>query len=671
MIQNEEFIDDFLLEANQHMDTIEHTLLTLEDEEDFEKVNDIFRAIHSIKGTAGFFGLSNIVDLSHAMENVFGEIRKQKLKPNKAVITHSITALDLLKHMIADLQFSETLDLTEVIHNLNQLIFINSISPEAAYEFMDPYNQIFKVSNIHQESMANFVKENFNFYAISLGINHHLSLYEGGPIKMFHRIEAIGSLLDTQIDCTDIKSLDHVLIALENGSADVHLRITLASKLEKNDVAVVVNVPKTYIVELTLQNQFYIPEKTDEKEMKTSETDFTPLQNSSVDIGDESIQVKLSKLDHLMDLIGELVISESIVTQNPEILNLNLMSFQKASRQHRKIILELKEIITDVRLIPLTNLFHKMKRVVRDVSIKLNKDVEIEIIGDDIEVDKKIAEIISDPLIHLIRNAVDHGIELPQIRKEKNKKETGKIHLKASKTGSEIIICIKDDGKGLNPYEIYQTAYNQNIVYKSFDELSYQEIFNLILEPGFSTKTEVTEYSGRGVGMDVVLKSIQKVGGTISIDSQEGFGTTFNIKLPLTLSIVEGMLVALDTGIYIIPTLNIKNCIIPNQDMIICGTNNEKLIRIGKKTYPIIVLKSYLGFSGEEEDLLKGILIEIENDKGNAIIWVNKIINHQQIVVKKLPKHLKNTEKLSGCTLLGNGKVSLIVDVDQLVNYKN
>lgn len=303
---------------------------------------------------------------------------------------------------------------------------------------------------------------------------------------------------------------------------------------------------------IILDKEIKIP-KLESIDEKTEEKQSTPNH-----VAQNVISVSVTKLDQLMDLVGEMVIAEAMVTQNPDLKDLELENFHKSARQLRKITNELQDIVMSIRMVPLSTTFLKMHRIVRDISKKQGKEVELQLIGEETEVDKNIIEHIGDPLMHLIRNAVDHGIEDGDIRETKGKNKAGKITLEAKNAGSDVLIIIKDDGKGLNRDKLIEKGLEKNLINKPIEELTDKEVYNLIFHPGFSTKENVTEFSGRGVGMDVVVKNLEAIGGSIHVDSIEDKGTTITLKIPLTLAIIDGMNVRVGEARYTIPLMNVR-----------------------------------------------------------------------------------------------------------------
>jgi two-component system chemotaxis sensor kinase CheA len=384
------------------------------------------------------------------------------------------------------------------------------------------------------------------------------------------------------------------------------------------------------------------------------------------------ISVNVTKLDKLMDLVGEMVIAEAMVIQNPDLkAMMNIENFHKAARQLHKITTELQDTVMSIRMVPLSNTFHKMHRIVRDMGKKLERQVKLELIGEETEVDKNIIEHISDPLMHLVRNAIDHGIESASERMANGKQNIGTITLEAKNAGNDVLIYIKDDGKGLNKEKLLAKGQEQGLITKPENEMTDKEIYNLIFIPGFSTKENISEFSGRGVGMDVVIKNIEAVGGSASVESIEESGTTVILKIPLTLAIIDGMNVKVGNSCYTIPTTAIKESFRPRKKDYIKDPDANEMIMVRGDCYPILRLNECFHVKTTITDFTEGILIMVEQDEKVLCIFADELLGQQQVVVKALPNYIKNIRKiqgLSGCTLLGDGSISLILDIGGLIS---
>jgi two-component system chemotaxis sensor kinase CheA len=440
-------------------------------------------------------------------------------------------------------------------------------------------------------------------------------------------------------------------------------------QLEKED-----NKQNVKPLEIKLpERKIQVPELPVIPEAQHKEKDING-KDSQMSVTTQSIiSVSVAKLDKLMDLVGEMVIAEAMVIQNPDLQGLILNNFQKASRQLSKITSEIQDVVMSIRMVPLSATFHKMHRIVRDMNKKLGKDVKLEIIGEDTEVDKNIIEHISDPLMHLVRNALDHGIESAQEREQKGKPGSGTITLEAKNAGSDVLVIVKDDGKGLDKARILKKARENNLLYKNEEDMADREIYNMILLPGFSTKEKVTEFSGRGVGMDVVTKNIETVGGALLVDSVIDKGTLITLKIPLTLAIIDGMTIKVGNSYYTIPTVAIKESFRPKEQDLITDPDGNEMIMVRGQCYPILRLHERFKVKTAITGFTDGIIIMVELEDRRICIFADGLIGQQQVVVKSLPEYIQQLRKikgLGGCTLLGDGSISLILDVTGLINAK-
>ncbi len=385
------------------------------------------------------------------------------------------------------------------------------------------------------------------------------------------------------------------------------------------------------------------------------------------------ISVNLNKLDVLLDLVGEIVITEAMVTSNPDLKGLKLDNFQKSARQLRKLNSELQDAVMSMRMVPISGAFNKMTRIVRDMKVKLGKDVELIFEGEDTEVDKSIIDQLNDPLMHMVRNSMDHGIEENvEDRIAAGKSPKGKITLSAYNASGEVIIVIADDGQGIDPEKVLAKAERNGILTKPSSEYSEKEILNMIMLPGFSTNEQVTEYSGRGVGMDVVKKNIEKIGGSVSVDSKFGQGSNFVIKIPLSLSIVDGMEISVGNSIFTIPINSIRNSFKVQPNQLVKDTTGKEMVMVYGECYPLIRLYQLYDLKPNTENIFDGIVILVETDGKSACIFADELIGEQQVVLKPFPAILGNYNikqyGMSGCSILGDGSITIIIDVSNVIS---
>lgn len=383
------------------------------------------------------------------------------------------------------------------------------------------------------------------------------------------------------------------------------------------------------------------------------------------------ISVNLNRLDVLMNIVGEIVITESMVTASSELEGVKLDSFTKSARQLRKLTDELQDIAMSIRMVPVSGAFQKMHRIVRDMNKKLDKNVELVLIGEETEVDKTVVDGIGDPLMHLIRNSMDHGIESREDRIKAGKEPNGKIILSAQNTGGEIMISVQDDGKGLDADSLLQKAQERGLLTKKPSEYTEREIYNLLMLPGFSTKEQVTEFSGRGVGMDVVKKNIERIGGTINIESKKGYGMATIFKIPLTLAIMDAMQIAVGSEILTMPINVIRQSFKVKKEDIVEDVNGSLMVNIRGVCHSILKLYEIFDLDTDVTDIEEGILIQLELDGHAVCIFADKLLGQHQIVVKPLPAYFNNYDVrsygITGCTILGDGGISLILEISSLL----
>lgn len=381
----------------------------------------------------------------------------------------------------------------------------------------------------------------------------------------------------------------------------------------------------------------------------------------------QDIRVDLNKLDHLINLVGELVIAEAMVVRHPALLNLQDETLEKAVHHLRRVSSDLQDIAISVRMIPLSATFKKMTRLVHDLSQKAAKSVQLELVGEETEVDKTVIELINDPLVHIVRNSMDHGIESREDRSAAGKPETGTITIEARHEGGEVLIIISDDGRGLNREKILNKVIEKGVVSGDGSALTDEQVFKFVFEAGISTAAKVTDISGRGVGMDVVKRNIEKLKGRVEVQSVPGQGTIVILHVPLTLAIIDGMLVRVGDSQYTIPLLSIRESIRAEPAQITCTPDGQEIVRVRNELLPVLRLHKLFARNPDYADLTRGILIVVESNNRLVSLFVDEILGQYQTVIKGLSEYLGKARGVSGCTILGNGEVSLILDIGGLI----
>lgn len=679
-------LDMYLFEANSLLEQLDDILLRAELEQAFDKecIDEIFRIMHTIKGSSAMMQFNSIMTISHKVEDLFYYIRENGINSqhNEELVNLVFKFTDFIKGEIFKIE--EGQELEENLEPFEREIadFLNVISGKTdAYGSLQDEAALTQstamlVEEILEEKNEELIAEETQEstkYAIKIIFDDDIGM------ENIRAYLIINQLKETGIDFTykpenveRISETSHeivkdgfVVYINNNESLDAAIRV----------VREALNVKNYTVIEYTDEHE-QVKEKTSEmktdtdlasvvkKEVKNTKTDSKHNKQSL-------ITVNLTKLDKLVNIVGELVIAESMVASDNEIKKLNLDSFTKSTRQMRKLTDELQDIVMSLRMVPVSGIFQKMKRIVRDMGKELSKDVELVLIGEDTEIDKTIVDGISDPIMHLVRNAMDHGIEPEDERIKKGKNRKGTIRLSASNTGGEIHITVEDDGKGFDYKKILAKAKAKDMLTKPEGEYTPKEIFQFIMQPGFSTNEAVTEYSGRGVGMDVVKSNVEKVGGSVVLDCKEGYGTVITFKIPLTLTIVSGMQVVVGDSEFIIPIKNIQQSFKTAESEIIHNTDGKEMILIREKCYPILRINEYFDINTGVTNIEDGILILVESGYGSICLFVDSIIGEQQVVVKPLPtilnkSNLKETG-ISGCSILGDGSINLILDIGNMI----
>ena len=654
-------LDMYIVEMNQLLEQIEQSVMDSEQDGEFDhSVDEIFRAMHTIKGNSSMMLFNNIASLAHSIEDLFDYIRKDKPEDLdiNTVTDKVLYGLDFIKDEVVKIDLGEEAngDASCLIENIRDYLKeIKGDTSEGESKIQDDPNQQYYIASSNKEDLTE-IEINLDDDEEDMNKFQAIMYFEDGccmeNIRAYTIVHKMKEFVEIEEYIPDdiVENEDSALEIIENG-----FKIIFTSKESKEfmkDFFDETIFLKGYELEQLEEDDF----QEEEVEEIQEEVSNKPSQRKSSS-KESTINVQVEKLDLLMDLIGELVISEAMVTRNPELEGLKLDNFHKSTLQLRRITGDIQDAVMSVRMVPISLTFQKMNRIIRDMSRKMDKEVELEIIGAKTEVDKSIIDSISDPLMHIIRNSLDHGIE-----------QRGKITLEAKNTGGDIHIIVKDNGKGLNKENIKNKAISQGLIDKGTNNLTDKEIYSLILMPGFSTKESATEFSGRGVGMDVVVKNIEKVKGSVEVASKEGVGTTTTIKIPLTLAIIDGMIMKVGDSMFTVPITSIKESFRPKEEELIIDPDGNEMIIVRGKSLPIIRLDETFEISTDIKNISEGILVVMESDSDTICIFADSLIGEQQVVVKPLPNYMKKVESLTGCTLLGDGSIALIIDIKGLIN---
>lgn len=660
-------LEMYIFETNELIQKLEEIILNSEKNNSYaSNMDEIFRIMHTLKGNSAMMLYDNISALAHSIENLFDYIRKNKLSNiNYSDITDLVLeSKDFIIAEIEKIQNGKEPDgePKTLINRVEEKLL--SIKREGKgveleqNEGKNP-NQKFYISSLKETDK---IKDNEMLcsYKAVVKFIEDAQMENVRAFTVLHNMNEIAKdissfpedIIGNEDSAKEIKNNGFVLFFKSNKSME-------EIKEFINKTSCIESVQVLHCEEIDLEHKDVI--SSDHNENADAANICTNHIAANV------LSVNVEKMDMLMDIVGELVVAESMVTGSSDLMGLQLENFNKSARQLRKIINDLQDIVMDVRMVPIAPTFLKTNRIVRDMCKKLSKEVELKLIGEDTEVDKNIIESISDPLIHLIRNSMDHGIENAEERLAKGKDKKGTITLEAKNEGGDVFIIVKDDGRGLDKIKIYNKAFENGLTDKRIEELNDNDIYSFVLLPGFSTNETVTEYSGRGVGMDVVCKNIEKIRGSVSINSVEGKGTIIVIKIPLTLAIIDGMLIQVGDTSYTIPTISIKKSFkLMEKDLIVDPDGNE-MIMVRGECYPLISLYKVFNEQTKVKNVFEGIIIMVENGGKSICLLADKLIGQQQVVIKALPKYIKRTKVIAGCTLLGNGSISLILDISALI----
>ena len=670
----EPMLEMFIFETFEMIEQLQQLIMDSEKIKKFEvdAINEIFRIMHTIKGSSGMMMFDNIANISHIIEDLFYFIRESKPKniDYSGLTDLVLEGSDLIKAETEKINNDKEADgdFTLFIEKSNRFLEVLKISENSK---KSDTNEIrIEKSEDQKYYLSNEKMDiNMNMFSATLFFEEECEMENIRSFTVIHKLKEIGDVLHFFPE--DIIENNETCEIIRKEGFKIFLKTPSSIEEVKEFLMDTVFLKTVDIEHLDNENDFNKDVKIKDEELEAIVVnDIKNNENDMVKTNYKQslISVDVKKLDMLMDLVGELVISEAMVTKNSEISKLQIDSFNKAARQHRKRLADLQDVVMSIRMVSLAPTLNKMNRIVRDMCKKLNKEAELEIIGQDTEVDKNIIEHIGDPLMHIVRNSMDHGIEAPGQRVDSGKSPRGKLTIEAKNTGGEVWIIIKDDGKGLNRDKILKKAMDHGLVKVKENELTDKEIYSMIFLPGFSTNENVTEFSGRGVGMDVVIKEIEKIRGTVTVDSIEGKETTTSIKIPLTLAIIDGMTIKVGKSAFTIPVTSIRQSFIIKKEDIIKDLDNKEMILLRGECYSILRLHELYDIKTEVVNIEEGIVIMVEDQGKTRCIFADALIGEQQVVIKALPDYIKKVSGVSGCSLLGDATISLILDVSEIVN---
>ncbi|MEW9501284.1 chemotaxis protein CheW [Jeotgalibacillus marinus] len=668
-----QYLEVFIEESKDHLQNCNAQLLELENNpQDLKIVNEIFRSAHTLKGMSATMGYEDLASLTHNMENVLDAIRNEKLAVTTTIMDVVFSAVDDLEEMITSIagggdgkrDVSNVVKQLELIEKGEQPVVIDKpiTSDQSSVIHYDEFERTILLQSLEQEYLA---------YELSVKIREGCLLKAARVYMVFDLLEKMGEVIKST------PPSDH----LEEENFDQEFCVTLVSKesadLIEKAVLTVSEIEQATVHTMTIESiqkghmevaatsQTIHEKPTVDEVKKMSDDKQKPEEQSKGAIINKTIRVNIDRLDVLMNLFEELVIDRGRLEQISK--ELNHGELNETVERMSRISGDLQSIILNMRMVPVETVFNRFPRMVRQLTRDLNKKIALNIIGQDTELDRTVIDEIGDPLVHLLRNAMDHGVETPEVRVANGKPEEGTIVLRAYHSGNYVFIEIEDDGAGISKDRVLQKALSKGIV---TDELirtmTDQQIFELIMASGFSTAETVSDISGRGVGLDVVKTTIESLGGSITINSTEGKGSIFSVQLPLTLSIISVMLVEMEKEKYAIPLSSIiETAVVKNEEIL--HAHDQRVIDFRGKVVPLVFLKEVFDVLTEDHlDEIHSIIIVRKGDKMAGLV-VDSFIGQQEVVLKSLGNYMGDVFAISGATILGDGQVALIVDCNSLI----
>ncbi len=689
----------FAQEADEILEHLEQTLMQIENSARADDIAEAFRLIHSFKGNCGFMGLGDLERLSHAMENTLACLKDGSLEAGETNISVLLGLVDVLKNAVAALGENES----GKIDNLEIYIeIVESVTPQAAIKPIAPRAEPAPKPSASSAPAPGATAEKTptrpaaaalppaeTYPPLSvLAVDDEPSVIEVLKATLAHfncqvegfyegkeALERLGEGKRFDLMMTDIMMPEMDGVQLIEKARQLRpdlpiLAITAYGEkhlLEKLiDLGVDQYVEKPFPPPPDLYAKLAKTVERGHKRQSGGSIKSEALKNAKT-VARQDIRVDLGKLDSLINLVGELVIAEAMVTRHPRISGLEDEGLERSIHLLRRVSRDLQDVAMSVRMVPLSATFRKMIRLVHDLATKSGKKINLRLLGEETEVDKTVIEQIADPLVHIVRNACDHGIGTPEDRQAADKPDTGTITIEGRHEGGEVWIIISDDGRGLNREKILRKAVEKGLVEGDGSGLSDDDAYALIFEPGFSTADQVTDISGRGVGMDVVKKNIEALKGRVSVRSRPGRGTTIILHIPLTLAIIEGMLVRVGRQRYTIPLLSIRESFRPEAGQVTLTPEKQEIVRVREELLPVLRLHEVFDKQPDCTELHEGILVVVESDGETFCVFADEILGQQETVIKGLSRFLGAARGVSGCTILGDGDVSLILDIGTLL----
>jgi two-component system chemotaxis sensor kinase CheA len=667
----QQYLEVFIEESKENLQAVNDQLLALENNpKDMKIVSEIFRAAHTLKGMSATMGFEDLANLTHKMENVLDAIRNDKIQVNPAILDVVFQSVDDLEQMVMDIASGGTgkRDVTTVVERLKEIengnhdVVLQNDEPNKADSSLK--NDRYAFDEFEHTVIQQSKEQGYDSFSIAITLREDCLLKGARVFMVFEVIEQVGEVIKSipSVDELEEERFDHtftIFVVTKEGKEQIKQRIMKVSEIEKVDIEPLsINQPMTNTYETEIQNDQMITSE-------ESKVETTVEKEKKSTISNKTIRVNIERLDSLMNLFEELVIDRGRLEQISS--DLKNSELNETVERMTRISGDLQTIILNMRMVPVEQVFNRFPRMVRQLARDLNKKINLNIVGAETELDRTVIDEIGDPLVHLIRNAIDHGIETPENRRRNSKPEEGTVVLKAYHSGNHVFIELEDDGAGIDRDKVLKKAIDKGVITEEGGRsLSDKQVYELIMSSGFSTADKISDISGRGVGLDVVKNTIESLSGSITIDSKLGKGSSFSIQLPLTLSIISVMLVDVQKEKYAIPLSSIiETAIIKKEDIL--NAHNQKVIDFRGKVVPLVFLKDVFNVPYEDEqDDYFSIVIVRKGDKMAGLV-VDSFIGQQEIVLKSLGNYLTSVFAVSGATILGNGQVALIIDCNALI----
>ena len=695
MLDFEQYIDIFIDESKEHLQNLNQCLLDYEaNTENLETVNEIFRIAHTLKGMSATMGFETIASLTHKMENILDGIRSHKLQTTPEMVDILFEGLDILEEEVKSIETSgkeKEIDIKNIISRLDDIENQRAGSAKAPIKSkVDSVdNHELEISEEDRDTIisvaADMAENGFKVFKLWIKLEDGCMLKAARAFLVFKSLESKGEIVYSSPSSDDIEDEKFedsftVLYSSKLSSDEVEKIVMEVSEIEKVEISIFdiskATISKSENIESIksmddneaqfeeLTKNINLENKSDAKSDSNQDKQVEGDAGSKKNKTGKTVRVDIDRLDNLMNLVSELIIVKTRLEDDE--ISSNQQNMNDAVEYLERITTSLHDAVTKVRMVPVERVFNRFPRMVRDLSKDLNKEIELFMSGEETEVDRTVIDEIGDPLIHLLRNSIDHGIEIPEVRLEKGKKEKGRVNLNAYPDGNTVVIEVSDDGAGINVDKVKQKAIDKGLITaEQAREMDANKAAELIFAPGFSTADKVSDISGRGVGLDVVLTKIEALGGNVEIETEKDKGSRFIIRLPLTLAIIQALLVIVGEEKYAIPLNNIKEItdinteeirLIEQKEVILYRDNPLPLLRLSE----VLDCKEQKRAQGEAT-----VVIVKKGDKEIGLI-IDSLIGQQEIVIKSLGRYLNFVKQIAGATILGNGGVALIIDTNSL-----